>query len=302
MDTEQTDIQQLYRTEPDGNGGTTSRRLFPTTFTRSVYDGKTGLTLDTILRYFNSVYIDYKGSAEATRNAVPPTMRREGLVITYTDLYGVTVNERCTSDADKDSDSYGHDANWVRLFYVGNEYTPAVDRGDWTENGQYYAGTLNAEKGRYERSDVWYWGCKYRCMQTGVKGPPTWNNAGWKMIEGNPRLEVEFVEPDTVHDPDRFDTVLTLLARLHNQDITDELDSKQIAWSRSSQDALGRERTESDAIWTERRGLSGKAIHLTQNDLNAENEFPSRITFTATVTLTDSDGDELTREQVTYEY
>lgn len=302
MEAERADMQQLYRQEPDGRGGRTKQPVFPTTLTRSVVDAQSGLTLDSLLRAMNSIYVDYRGTAVDTRNAVPVSLRRRGLVITYRDLYGVSVNERCDNDADRDTDQWGDDAHWVRLFYVGNEYVGAIDRGLWKEGEGYYSGTLNAEKGRYETSDVWYWGCKFRCLKTGTQEEPTWRSADWKMIEGNPTFRLDFEEPDTICDPEHFDITLTLTATLYNRNIIGDIDTKDILWTRYSLDSKGEERTGSDQIWNQRRGLSGKSIRLTKEDIDGETDFPQRLTFIARVTLRDAQGQELDTEYITYEY
>lgn len=292
--------QQLYRVEPDGKGGRTQRQLYPVTSTRSVFDGQTGLTLDTILRYFNAVFLAYEGTDEATRNAVPLTMRRKGLLITYTDVYGVTVNERCCDDSDKDTEDWGKQKNWVRVFYIGKEYVEAVDCGKWTEDGHYYDASLNPMAGRYETSYVWDDGCKYRCRRTATKQRPGYGNADWEMVEGDPTFTVDFEEADCLVDPTQFDITLTLIAKLHNRNIIDQIPTSHIVWSRYSLDSKGEQRTESDKIWNTRRGNSGKSIRLAPSDLDGSTDFPSKVVFTATVTL--DDGEENQTEQVTYEY
>jgi hypothetical protein len=296
-----TSIKQLYALEATESGERTSKQpVFPATLTRSVYDPQTGQTLDSILRSFNSLYLDYAGTSKATRLSVLPILRRKGLLITYRDLYGVTVTERCEDDSEKDTEAFGEDACWTRIFYIDNLRADIIDRGTWDQKADYYAGGLRPETGRYEVSDTWLRGCRYRCRKNGTKEQPGWQSKDWLMIEGNPDFTLDFVEPDTICDPETFNTTLTLTARLYNTEIIDDIDPKDIVWTRESLDAKGERRTESDAIWNARRGNSGRSIRLTREDIDGDTEFPSKLTFTATVTIA-YEGGEAT-ESVSYEY
>jgi hypothetical protein len=177
-----------------------------------------------------------------------------------------------------------------------------VDRGDWKQGTTYYCQAINPTTGRYETSDVWMMGCKYRCLKTGTQQVPSWNSTDWRMIEGNPAFTVDFEEADTVVDPEGFEITLTLKAMLYNRNIIDEIPVEDITWSRQSFDSQGVERTTSDTVWNLRRHLSGKSIRLSEDDIDGSLDFPSKISFTAVVTLSDAAGDELTTDSITYAY
>lgn len=177
----------------------------------------------------------------------------------------------------------------IRIDYQGKPVVEIVDRGPWTEGAAYYCEALNPATGRYETSDVWHNGCRYRCAITGTVRPPIYTNAGWVMVEGNPDLEVTFKESDTLCDPDNFSQTLTVVVRKHNEDITDRVQSRAVAWQRYSEDANGVQRVDLDNAWNARRGAAGKTITLTIDDVDKEGDtLPKVLRFTATVTLTDT--------------
>ena len=191
----------------------------------------------------------------------------------------------------------------IRIDYQGKPVVEIVDRGPWAEGAAYYCEDLNPKTGRYETSDVWYNGCRYRCAITGTVSPPTYTNAGWVMIEGDPDLVVTFAESDTLCDPDNFSQTLTVVVRKHNEDITSTIADRAVAWQRYSEDANGAQRADLDNAWNARRGTAGKAITLTIADVDKEGEtLPKVLRFTATVTLADTAAiDELSGTEIDLE-
>ena len=174
----------------------------------------------------------------------------------------------------------------IRVDYQGMPVSEAVDRGPWRADGDYYCQDLNPTTGRYETSDVWYNGCKYRCAVTGTKSVPEWNNTDWAMIEGDPTFAVEFEAADTIFSPDDFHLTLTVKARRYNADITAQINDADVQWLRYSEGADGVERVESDAAWAARRAGAGKSIELTADDCDYEGgEPPKVLRFSACVTL-----------------
>ena len=177
-----------------------------------------------------------------------------------------------------------------------------VDRGTWRQGEKYYCETENPDTGEYETSDVWFNGCKYRCCKNLTATAPAWNNTDWAMIEGNPDFAVVFQEPESLIDIDNIDVTLTIVATLYNIVITDDILDADISWTRYSEDADGNERTDSDTIWSLKRGGSGKSLHLTAADMDFNGYVPKVIRFTATVTLRDGMGNETATAEASYEY
>ena len=178
----------------------------------------------------------------------------------------------------------------IRVDYTGRPTAEAVDRGMWSADADYYAGDRNPLTGTYELSDVWYAGCKYRCTKTGTKTAPAWNTTEWVMIEGNPDFSVEFADTDYLFDPDNFNLTLTIIAKLHNIDITEDILDNDIEWTRYSEDDKGIERTASDNAWAIKHANSGKSVTLTIDDCDMEGYMPRVLKFIARVTLRDGQG------------
>lgn len=190
----------------------------------------------------------------------------------------------------------------IRIDYQGQPVCEIVDRGQWSADADYYCKASNPTTGQYEISDVWYMGCKYRCAKTGTKTAPAWNNTDWAMIEGNPEFTVEFAETDYLFDPDRFALTLTIIAKLYNIDITDDILDADVQWTRYSEDADGNERVASDTAWALKRANEGKSIDLTVSDCDFNGYIPKTLKFIATVTLRDGMGNEAGTESAVFEY
>lgn len=190
----------------------------------------------------------------------------------------------------------------IRIDYQGQPVCEIVDRGQWSADADYYCKALNPTTGQYEISDVWYMGCKYRCAKTGTKTAPAWNNTDWAMIEGNPEFTVEFAETDYLFDPDRFALTLTIIAKLYNIDITDDILDADVQWTRYSEDADGNERVASDTAWALKRANEGRSIDLTVADCDFNGYIPKTLKFIATVTLRDGMGNEAGTQSAVFEY
>lgn len=190
----------------------------------------------------------------------------------------------------------------IRIDYQGQPVCEIIDRGPWSADADYYCKALNPTTGQYEISDVWYMGCKYRCAKTGTKTAPAWNNTDWAMIEGNPEFTVEFADTDYIFDPDRFALTLTIIAKLYNIDITDDILDADVQWTRYSEDADGNERIASDTAWALKRANEGKSIDLTVADCDFNGYIPKTLKFIATVTLRDGMGNEAGTQSAVFEY
>lgn len=190
----------------------------------------------------------------------------------------------------------------IRIDYQGRPVSEVIDRGQWDATANYYCEAINPDTGRYEISDVWYMGCKWRCAKTGTKTAPAWNNTDWAMVEGNPQFTVEFADTDYIFDPDCFALTLTIIARLYNMDITDDILPADVQWTRYSEDAKGNERVASDNAWALKRANAGKSIDLTIADCDLNGYMPRTLKFIATVTLRDGQGREAGTESAIFEY
>ena len=190
----------------------------------------------------------------------------------------------------------------IRIDYKGKPISEVIDRGPWAAGAAYYCEALNPETGIYEISDVWYMGCKWRCAKTGTTTAPAWNNTDWAMVEGNPQFTVEFSDTDYIFDPDRFSLTLTIIARLYNMDITDDILPADVEWTRYSEDANGVPRTASDNAWALKRAGAGKSLSLTIEDCDLNGYMPRTLKFIATVTLRDGMGNEAGTESAIFQY
>lgn len=190
----------------------------------------------------------------------------------------------------------------IRIDYQGRPVSEVIDRGQWDATANYYCEAINPDTGRYEISDVWYMGCKWRCAKTGTKTAPAWNNTDWAMVEGNPQFTVEFADTDYIFDPDRFSLTLTIIARLYNMDITDDILPADVEWTRYSEDANGVPRTASDNAWALKRAGAGKSLSLTIEDCDLNGYMPRTLKFIATVTLRDGRGNEAGTESAIFQY
>lgn len=190
----------------------------------------------------------------------------------------------------------------IRIDYQGKPVSEIVDRGPWSATGDYYCEALNPNTGRYEISDVWYNGCKYRCAKTGATTAPAWNNTDWAMVEGNPDFTVDFAETDYLFDPDKFNLTLTIIAWLYNTDITADILDADVQWTRYSEDANGVERVASDNAWALKHAGAGKSIDLTVEDCDFNGYVPKVLKFIATVTLRDGMGNEAGTANAVFQY
>ena len=78
----------------------------------------------------------------------------------------------------------------IRLDAKANPIPEIVDRGNWKQGAKYYGGTRNPETKRFEISDVWREGARWRCTTTKSKGttePPTPNSIHWTLIQARPK-------------------------------------------------------------------------------------------------------------------
>lgn len=185
----------------------------------------------------------------------------------------------------------------------GRPIVSIVDRGVWRKDALYYHAAMNPDSGVLETSDVWHYGCRWRCMKTGTRTEPKWNSPDWLMIEGDARLEVGFEEKEQLYNLDDFEARLTLYVRLYGRNIVDELPTGAIRWSRYSESSTTGAREASDAAWAARNEHSGKSVLLRVGDLDLEDgQMPQLIRFTATVRVDMGNEEKPQLRNVSFQY
>ena len=78
----------------------------------------------------------------------------------------------------------------IRLDAKANPIPEIVDRGNWTKGAKYFGGTRNPTTGRFEISDVWREGTRWRCTTTKSEGTteePAPNSTHWTLIQAKPK-------------------------------------------------------------------------------------------------------------------
>ena len=183
--------------------------------------------------------------------------------------------------------------NMHQIDYKGKRQPVYVDRGNWVENPAepYHFEAVNSVTGVYETSDVWYYGCKWRCIKDCPTDAPKWNSMQWMQIEGNPEFSIEIaIENGGLLDFDYFTihgTTLEVTGKIYNLDVTRDILDADVTWTRYTEDPNGIPRAESDNVWN-LGGHTGKTLHLTKDDLNIDSSgMPSVIKFTARALLRD---------------
>ena len=183
--------------------------------------------------------------------------------------------------------------NAVKMNYQGKPEATIVDRGNWMENPEepYHFEAINAQTGVYETSDVWYRGCKWRCIKDCPTGAPRYDSMEWFMIEGNPDFTISIeVENGGLLDYDWFaahGTDLVVTGQIHNQDVTADILDTDVSWTRRSKDAEGNWRVSDDEAWNALL-RKGKTLHLTVGDISYNSSgLPQMLEFTATALLRD---------------
>lgn len=128
------DIVQLY--DKDRLTGRV-RKVFPITYIQAVYDGKTGASLESILAQYNNVFLQFMGTAEATRVLLPKEMRRKGIQISYRNMEDEVIVEKCVNDSRTDDTHWGLSANWARIDELSLSGEISVSaKGTWIINGE----------------------------------------------------------------------------------------------------------------------------------------------------------------------
>lgn len=133
--------------------------------------------------------------------------------------------------------------NFVRKDYEGNVKREVVDRGRWslaTARGDTPYRSTNTEV-----HDVWYYGCRWRCLEDGTELEPMYSSQGWAFVEGNPQFEIDIsssngwrftkgqitASVNQLGEEEAF-TILSISGMLYNQDVTQEM--VNVTWTRDT--------------------------------------------------------------------
>ena len=172
----------------------------------------------------------------------------------------------------------------IRLNYLGKPEATIVDRGRWASGEAYYCNSLNPSTQIYETSDVWHYGCRYRCAKTGTTAEPQWGGTDWAFVEGNPELMVDIAEETVFCNlTDNFSAKLSIRVFAYNRDITDTILDTAVRWSRYSEDANGIPRLALDRNWAYKRSSAGKVLTLSLDDFDLDGTIPKVMRFTASI-------------------
>lgn len=101
--------KQLY--EKIGNE---YKEVFPLNFIENIVDKVSGKTLAEIIASYNNIYVPYKGTTEATRNAIPVLLRRRGLWISY-NAGDKSITEKYIGTTEDVTSNWGSDNNWEKI-------------------------------------------------------------------------------------------------------------------------------------------------------------------------------------------
>lgn len=157
------------------------------------------------------------------------------------------------------------------------------DRGPWREGVRYSCGDERGLSGRMEVSDVWRWGCRWRCTESHTSASangPGWGSTLWRLIAGDrtPRIEADRRYDDVVISHGQT-VVIPFRVMAGGEDIT----FAAVRWEveRTTGDAAA------DAVWNnDHAGFSG-TLSVTVADMGGS----VRCDFTVTAYVRDDTAD-----------
>lgn len=177
----------------------------------------------------------------------------------------------------------------LRIDYQGNPVRSENNRGKW--NAQ--EAVNNPYASSQEAYDaVYHYGCKWMCLVSGTTNEPKYASPDWVMIEGNPDFSVGMTssagwnfDMDEIvrlyNNGQQPFTVLNLVGRLYNRDVTAHILDSDVEWTRDSGNVT------EDNAWAVAHADTGKVLPLTLNDLGPDYPTMRRCSFIATVLLRD---------------
>lgn len=194
--------------------------------------------------------------------------------------------------------------DFIKVDIDGAPILNYVDCGEWVDgssiaepsigNGIYLYAEKNDVSLQWETSDVWWKGCKWRCMQhqpvvsggTTTYHEPGWNSSYWQFLEGDNQFRMEFAS--SMGYRFRMGSVnTTIVPTLYvgNEDITDEIATQYWYWTRTS-DVTTAESRAADTVWNSNHTRM-KTLTITDSDMPAWWSSGNRIKFVCHVTISD---------------
>lgn len=155
--------------------------------------------------------------------------------------------------------------NILQTDYEGNVKQNVVDRGKWSlETAQ---GDSPYRSTNTEVHDVWYYGCRWRCLIDKTTDEPRYASTGWAFVEGNPEFSIDISSSngfrfsknyifgcrDDLGELQPF-TIITIRGILYNNDVTEHLTN--VVWTRDTGNPT------EDNRWAQQVAQRKDQIHL----------------------------------------
>lgn len=155
--------------------------------------------------------------------------------------------------------------NILQTDYEGNVKQNVVDRGKWSlETAQ---GDSPYRSTNTEVHDVWYYGCRWRCLVDKTTDEPRYASTGWAFVEGNPEFSIDISSSngfrfsknyifgcrDDLGELQPF-TIITIRGILYNNDVTEHLTN--VVWTRDTGNPT------EDNKWAQQVAQRKDQIHL----------------------------------------
>ena len=145
-----------------------------------------------------------------------------------------------------------------------------VDRLDW-KAGEHYS---DGSKEPYEIHEVWYNGCKWRCLVDGTTQEPRWNATDWVLISGDSRLSLELSSSNGTLF--RFGEVSTnFIATVYHgpNNITADIKNYDWEWTRDTGNI------NADRAWNEKNRDKTDILAITNEDVGVDFIHTRKATF-----------------------
>lgn len=189
-----------------------------------------------------------------------------------------------------------------RVDFQGTLPRVANNRGAWSlavAQGEepYNAGRqADTGTGLVEMYDtVWHYGCEWMCLSTGTTDEPKYGAQGWAMVQGNPAFSIDIDSSNGWYfDADKFNTTLSVVGTLYNQDVTASILDADVSWTRDTGDVT------EDNAWAVAHAGAGKSITLTVDDLGPDYLTLTGCKFIAKAVLRDGQENYETTNYVTF--
>lgn len=144
--------------------GDSFRHFSPEVSLDSIIEITSDKTIKTIIESYNHVYVAWKGTVASTRAAVPLSIRRHGLYITYDDGTGLITDCFTGEDTKTNNEEFVKDIYWKRA-------DDSIPKSGTTENRP--DGDIISIPAGFEYFDVT------------ISKPIWWNGAEWIDANGD---------------------------------------------------------------------------------------------------------------------